>query len=70
MGGSAVPRWITLVRWLDAAREERIFSVAGLAGLGRREVARHVILALAARGGHAPGGDLAASAFAGASAAA
>jgi len=70
VGGSAVHRWITLVRWLDALREERIFAVAGLERLARRDVARHVVLALAARGAHSPGGDLAASAFVGASAAA
>jgi hypothetical protein len=70
VGGSAVDRWITLVRWLDAVREMRLFAVAGLDGLGRRDVARYVLLALAARGGHSPGADLASSAFAGACAAA
>ena len=70
VGGSAVDRWITLVCWLDAVREMRLFAVAGLDGLGRRDVARYVLLALAARGGHSPGADLASSAFAGACAAA
>ena len=68
--GSSVDRWITLARWIDAAREGRLFAVAGLSGLGRRDVAHHVTLALAARGGHTPGADLADSAFAGAAAAA
>lgn len=70
VGGSAVDRWMTLVRWLDAARDGRLFAVPGLRGLGRREVARHVVLVLAARAGHAPGAELAESAFAGAAAAA
>ncbi len=70
VGGSAVDRWMTLVRWLDAARQGRLFAVAGLGGLGRREVARHMILVLAARGGHMPGADLHVSAFAGAAMAA
>lgn len=70
VGGSAVDRWMTLARWLDAARDGRLFAVPGLRGLGRRDVARQVILVLAARSGHAPGADLAESAFAGAAAAA
>lgn len=70
VGGSATDRWMTLVRWLDAAREGRLFAVPGLGGFGRRDVAWQVVLVLAARAGHAPGGDFAESAFAGAAAAA
>ncbi len=70
VGGSAVDRWMTLVRWLDAARDGPLFAVSDLRGLGRRDVARQVVLVLAARGGHAPGADMAESAFAGAAAAA
>jgi hypothetical protein len=70
VGGSAVDRWMTLVRWLDAARDGPLFAVPGLRGLGRRDVARQIVLVLAARAGHAPGADMAESAFAGAAAAA
>lgn len=70
VGGSAVDRWMTLVRWLDAARDGLLFAIPGLRGLGRRDVARQVVLVLAARGGHAPSTDMAESAFAGAAAAA
>ena len=63
MGASSTERWITLVRWLDAA-------VRGLERMPRRLVAEQVTLVLAARGGHVHGGDLAHSAFAGASVAA
>jgi hypothetical protein len=70
VGASAAERWITLVRWVDAARAGRLFAVAGLGGLSRRRVAEQVTLALAARGGHSPGADLGASAFAGAALAA
>lgn len=70
VGGSAVDRWMTLARWVDAARQGQLFAVGGLAKLRPREVAHHVTLALAARGGHIPGVDLAESAFAGAAVAA
>ena len=70
MGASSTERWITLVRWLDAAERGRLFAVRGLERMPRRLVAEQVTLVLAARGGHVHGGDLAHSAFAGASVAA
>jgi hypothetical protein len=66
VGGSAVERWQTLVRWLDAARRGELFSVPGLGEHDRRSVAEQVALVLAARGGRLLGGDLAQSAFDGA----
>jgi len=66
VGGSAVERWLTLVRWLDAARRGELFAVTGLGGLDRQSVARQVVLVLAARGGRLLGGDLTESAFEGA----
>lgn len=66
VGASAVERWITLVRWVDAAQAGKLFGVRGLGKLGRREVAEQVTLVLGARGNHTPGADLGASAFAGA----
>ena len=70
VGPSAAERWVTLVRWVDAAQQGELFAVTGLGELSRRRVAEQVTLALAARGGHVPGMNLAASAFAGASLAA
>jgi hypothetical protein len=69
-GTSSTERWITLVRWLDAAEGGELFAVRGLERMPRRVVAEHVALALAARGGHVHGGDLVHSAFVGASLAA
>lgn len=66
VGPSAVERWATLVRWIEAARQGELFGVGGLGGLGRRQVAQHVELALAARAGHQLGADLTESAFEGA----
>jgi hypothetical protein len=66
VGPSAVERWATLVRWIEAARRGELFGVAGLGELGRRRVAEHVVLALAGRGGRVLGADLTASAFEGA----
>jgi hypothetical protein len=66
VGASAVERWVTLVRWIDAARRGELFGVAGLGEFGRRRVAEHVVLVLAARAGHELGADLADSAFDGA----
>jgi hypothetical protein len=66
VGGSAVERWLTLVRWIEAARRGELFGVMGLGGLDRRSVARQVVLVLAARGGRLLGGDLTESAFEGA----
>ena len=66
VGGSAVERWATLPRWVEATRRGELFGVAGLAGLARRRVAEQVVLALAGRAGHQPGDDLRDGAFAGA----
>jgi hypothetical protein len=66
VGPSASDRWVTLVRWLEAARRGELFAIAGLEPLRRHEVAEHVILTLASRGGHVLGADRAASAFSGA----
>jgi hypothetical protein len=66
VGGSACERWVTLVRWLDAARDGRLFAGSNLVEFPRRRVAEHVALALAGRAGRVLGGDLAEAAFAGA----
>jgi hypothetical protein len=66
VGGSAVERWVTLVRWIEAAQRGRLFGVTGLGDLDRRSVAKQVALVLAGRGGHGLGGDLTRSAFEGA----
>jgi hypothetical protein len=70
VGVSARERWVTLVRWVDATREGRLFAVSGLGDLPRRRVAEQVVLALAGRGGRTLGGNLAEAAFAGAAIAA
>lgn len=70
VGTAAADRWVTLVRWIESARACALFGVAGLGALRRRDVASHVTMALAARGGHEPGADRTASAFVGAMAAA
>jgi hypothetical protein len=67
VGASAAERWVTVVRWIEAARRGELFGVAGLDGLARRGVAEQVVLALAARAGRDLGVEIAASAFAGAS---
>jgi hypothetical protein len=66
VGGSARERWVTLVRWIDAAGGGRLFGVSALGDLPRRGVAELVVLALAGRSGRSLGGDLAEAAFAGA----
>lgn len=67
VGRSARECWVTLTRWLDAARRGELFGVLVRAvGLGRRAVAEQVMLVLAARAGHALGADLSENAFAGA----
>jgi len=66
VGGSARERWVTLVRWIEAARRSGLFAIAGLSEFPRRGVAEHVALVLAGRAGRVLGGDLAAAAFAGA----
>ena len=70
VGGSATERWITVTRWIDAARRGELFGVTGLGTLERRGVAEHVVLTLAARAGWTLGADLAESAFDGAAIAA
>jgi len=70
VGASAVERWATLVRWIEAARRGELFGVAGLGQFGRRRIAEHVVHALAARAGRKLGDDLAECAYAGASIAA
>jgi len=66
VGVSAHERWVTVARWIDAARIGRLFAIAALEELPRRRVAEHIVLALAARAGRTLGGDLAEAAFAGA----
>jgi hypothetical protein len=67
VGTSATERWVTLTRWVEAARGGELFGVrVHPVGLGRRGIAEEVMLALAARAGHAMGADLSESAFAGA----
>jgi hypothetical protein len=70
VGGSATERWITVQRWIEAARRGELFGVAALGTLERRGVAEHIVLALAARAGWMLGVDLAESAFDGAAIAA
>lgn len=70
VGASACERWVTLVRWIDAARGGGLFAVSDLGKLPRRGVAEQVALALAGRGGRTLGADLAGAAFAGAAIAA
>jgi hypothetical protein len=70
VGASACERWVTLVRWIEAARGGGLFAVAGLSEFPRRGVAGHVALALAGRAGRVLGDDLAEAAFAGAAIAA
>jgi hypothetical protein len=56
-----------LTRWVEAARRGELFGVrVRCVGHARRAVAEEVMLALAARAGHALGADLSESAFAGA----
>jgi hypothetical protein len=66
VGGSARERWVTLVRWVDAAGRGELFAVSGLGALPRLRVAEQVALALAGRAGRPLGGDLLEAAFAGA----
>jgi hypothetical protein len=67
VGTSARERWVTLTRWVEAARRGDLFGVwVRPDGLGRRGVAEQVMLVLAARAGCALGADLSESAFAGA----
>ena len=67
VGSSAREHWVTLTRWVEAARCGDLFGVrAPAVGFARRAVAEQVALTLAARAGRALGADLRASAFAGA----
>jgi hypothetical protein len=70
VGSSAHERWITVVRWIDAARNGQLFALAGLGELARRQVAKQVVLALAGRAGRRLGEDLPSAAFVGAAIAA
>lgn len=70
LGTAAHDRWISLVRWIDAAGAGGLFGIAAVGGGDRRVVAERVTLVLAARAGHRFGDDLAAKAFEGASIAA
>lgn len=70
VGASAVERWSTLVRWIEAARTAELFGVAGIDQFARRAIAGHVANALAARAGRQFGEDLTECAFEGASIAA
>lgn len=65
LGPSSVERWITLVRWLDAAERGELFGGIDHGAGSRRAVAEHVALVLAARAGRLLGDDLARLAFAG-----
>jgi hypothetical protein len=66
VGGSAVEHWVTLRRWVEAARIGALFGVGGLGVHARRSVARQVAQLLAARGGRELGGALAEKVFIGA----
>lgn len=67
VGGAARERWVTLTRWVEAARRGELLGVmVRPTGLSRRSVAEQVMLVLAARAGHPLGADLSESAFAGA----
>lgn len=66
-GPSAMERWITLVRWLDAIERGALFAIRDLVGLARRAVAEQATLVLAARAGRVLGEDLSRYAFMGAS---
>ncbi|MEO8754184.1 MAG: hypothetical protein ABI624_16055 [Casimicrobiaceae bacterium] len=70
VGGSAVEHWVTLRRWVEAARSGELFAVGGLGGHARRSVARQVAQVLAARGGRELGGALDEKVFIGAAIAA
>lgn len=66
VGGSAVEHWVTLRRWIEAARSAALFGVCGLTEVARRSVARQVVQVLAARGGRELGGALEEKVFIGA----
>lgn len=66
VGSSAVEHWVTLRRWIEAARSGALFAVSGLEASARRSVARQVAQVLAARAGRELGEALAAKVFVGA----
>jgi hypothetical protein len=70
VGRSAVDQWVTLRRWVDAARSGVLFGVGGLTGHAARSVSRQVAQVLAARAGRELGGDLEEKVFIGAALAA
>jgi hypothetical protein len=70
VGTSAVEHWVTLRRWVEAARGGALFAVSGIEGCARRSVARQVSQVLAARAGREIGEALAAKVFVGAAIAA
>jgi len=70
VGGSAVEHWVTLRRWVEAARIGVLFAVGGLEAYARRSVARQVAQVLAARAGRQLGQALGEKVFIGAAIAA
>ena len=70
IGASSRERWMTLTRWIEAARRAELFAIRGLEALERRAIANHVVCVLAARAGWTLGADRTAAAVRGASIAA
>jgi hypothetical protein len=70
VGSSAVEHWVTLRRWVEAARGGTLFAVSGLEAYMRRSVARQVAQVLAARAGRELGQALDEKVFIGAAIAA
>jgi hypothetical protein len=70
VGSSALEHWVTLRRWVEAARSGTLFSVGGLVAYARRSVARQVAQVLAARAGRELGQALDEKVFIGAAIAA
>jgi hypothetical protein len=70
VGSSAVEHWVTLRRWIEAARSGVLFAVSGLGAHARRSVAREVAQVLSARAGRQLGQALDEKVFIGASIAA
>lgn len=66
VGSSALEHWVTLRRWVEAARSGTLFAVGGLEALARRSVARQVAQVLAARAGRELGQALDEKVFIGA----
>ncbi len=70
VGSSAVEHWVTLRRWVEAARGGALFAVSRLEAYGRRSAARQVAQVLAARAGRELGQALDEKVFIGAAIAA